>query len=124
MVDDGPGRRRWWTLPVVSVAQLLVVLDGTIVNIALPSAQRDLGMSDASRQWAVTAYLLAFGGLLLIGGRVGGVFGHRRTFAVGLAGFAASSALGGVAVNPETLFAARALQGCSPPRSPRPGCRC
>ncbi|WP_329518815.1 MFS transporter [Spirillospora sp. NBC_01491] len=111
MVDDGPGRRRWWTLPVVSVAQLLVVLDGTIVNIALPSAQRDLGMSDASRQWAVTAYLLAFGGLLLIGGRVGGVFGHRRTFAVGLAGFAASSALGGVAVNPETLFAARALQG-------------
>ncbi|MFI0486827.1 MFS transporter [Actinomadura sp. 9N215] len=95
----------------MSIAQLLVVLDGTIVNIALPSAQAALGMSDASRQWAITAYALAFGGLLLIGGRVGSAIGHRRTFIIGLVGFAASSALGGAAVNPETLFAARALQG-------------
>ncbi|WP_327638367.1 MFS transporter [Kribbella sp. NBC_00482] len=104
-------RQRWWTLPVVSAAQLLVVLDGTIVNIALPSAQRDLGMSDTSRQWAITAYALAFGGLLLIGGRISSALGHRRAFVLGLAGFAASSALGGVAVNPEMLFGARALQG-------------
>lgn len=102
---------RTWTLPVVAAAQLLVVLDGTIVNIALPSAQGDLGMSDSSRHWAITAYLLAFGGLLLIGGRISGALGHRRAFAVGLVGFAAASALGGLATVPETLFAARALQG-------------
>ncbi|QKW36321.1 MFS transporter [Actinomadura sp. NAK00032] len=111
---DGPGhahKRRWWTLAVVSAAQLLVVLDGTIVNIALPSAQHALGMSDANRQWAITAYALAFGGLLLIGGRVSGAVGHRRTFLIGLAGFAASSALGGAATGPAMLFAARALQG-------------
>ncbi|WP_405658777.1 MFS transporter [Streptomyces sp. RK9] len=101
----------WWTLLAVSAAQLLVVLDGTIVNIALPSAQSALDMSDASRQWAVTAYALAFGGLLLIGGRISGALGHRRTFVVGLAGFAAASALGGAAVNPGMLFGARALQG-------------
>lgn len=105
------GQRRWWTLPVVSAAQLLVVLDGTIVNIALPSAQRELGMSDSSRQWVITTYALAFGGLLLIGGRISGTLGHRRTFIVGLVGFAASSALGGVAVSPGMLFGARALQG-------------
>lgn len=105
------GRRRWWTLLAVSAAQLLVVLDGTIVNIALPSAQRALDMSDGSRQWAITAYALAFGGLLLIGGRVSGALGHRRTFVIGLTGFAAASALGGAAVNAETLFGARALQG-------------
>ncbi|MCO1576013.1 MFS transporter [Crossiella sp. SN42] len=99
------------TLPVVSAAQLLVVLDGTIVNIALPSAQRALGMTDASRQWAITAYALAFGGLLLIGGRISGALGHRRAFGIGLAGFAAASALGGAAGTPGTLFTARALQG-------------
>ncbi|MFG2500463.1 MFS transporter [Streptomyces sp. NPDC048441] len=104
-------RRRWWTLIAVSAAQLLVVLDGTIVNIALPSAQSALGMSDASRQWAITAYALAFGGLLLIGGRVSSALGHRRTFLIGLVGFAAASALGGAAANPEMLFGARALQG-------------
>ncbi|MGA4840717.1 MFS transporter [Streptomyces sp. G45] len=103
--------RRWWTLLAVSAAQLLVVLDGTIVNIALPSAQAALGMSDASRQWAVTAYALAFGGLLLIGGRVSGALGHRRAFLVGLVGFAAASALGGAATGPGMLFGARALQG-------------
>jgi EmrB/QacA subfamily drug resistance transporter len=102
---------RAWALPVVAAAQLLVVLDGTIVNIALPSAQADLGMTDANRHWAITAYLLAFGGLLLIGGRISGVLGHRRAFAVGLAGFAAASALGGLATEPGMLFGARALQG-------------
>ncbi|WP_246019159.1 MFS transporter [Saccharothrix australiensis] len=105
------GRRRWWVLPVVCAAQLLVVLDGTIVNIALPSAQRELGLTDASRHWAITAYALAFGGLLLIGGRVSGALGHRRAFAVGLAGFAVASALGGLAADPVALFAARAGQG-------------
>ncbi|TYK49464.1 MFS transporter [Actinomadura decatromicini] len=106
-----PDRRRWWTLLAVSAAQLLVVLDGTIVNIALPSAQDALGMSDTSRQWAITAYALAFGGLLLIGGRISGALGHRRTFIAGLVGFAAASALGGAAVDAGTLFGARALQG-------------
>lgn len=96
---------------MVSAAQLLVVLDGTIVNIALPSAQGALGISDADRQWAVTAYALAFGGLLLIGGRVSGALGHRRGFVVGLVGFGVASALGGLAVSPGMLFGARALQG-------------
>ncbi|MFI6291091.1 MFS transporter [Nonomuraea sp. NPDC050790] len=99
------------TLAAVSAAQLLVVLDGTIVNIALPTAQQALGMTDANRQWAITAYALAFGGLLLIGGRISGALGHRRAFVIGLAGFAAASALGGAAGGPATLFAARALQG-------------
>ncbi|WP_051342892.1 MFS transporter [Pseudonocardia spinosispora] len=110
MTDDTGGSRSW-TLPVVSAAQLLVVLDGTIVNIALPSAQRALGMSDGSRQWTVTAYALAFGGLLLIGGRVSGALGHRRAFMIGLAGFAAASALAGTSVSPAMLFTTRALQG-------------
>ncbi|MFC9680541.1 MFS transporter [Streptomyces sp. NPDC056948] len=111
VIESAPGTRRWCTLSAVSAAQLLVVLDGTIVNIALPSAQRALGMSDGSRQLVITAYALAFGGLLLIGGRVSSALGHRRTFVIGLAGFAVASALGGAAGNPETLFAARALQG-------------
>ncbi|GAA2813880.1 MFS transporter [Saccharopolyspora taberi] len=103
--------QKWLTLPVVAAAQLLVVLDGTIVNIALPSAQDALGMSDADRQWVITAYALAFGGLLMIGGRIGSALGHRRAFRIGLIGFAAASALGGAAPGPGTLFAARALQG-------------
>ncbi|WP_328412606.1 MFS transporter [Streptomyces violaceus] len=111
VIASAPGTRRRWTLAAVSAAQLLVVLDGTIVNIALPSAQSALGMSDGSRQWVITAYALAFGGLLLIGGRVSSALGHRRAFVIGLAGFAVASALGGAAGNPETLFAARALQG-------------
>lgn len=89
----------------------MVVLDSTIVNIALPSAQRDLGISDANRQWVVTAYTLAFGGLLLLGGRIADYWGRRRAFVVGLVGFAAASALGGAAVNSQMLFGARVLQG-------------
>ncbi|MEU9844044.1 MFS transporter [Actinomadura sp. NPDC048032] len=107
----GSSSRRWWGLVVIALAQLIVVLDMTIVNIALPSAQRDLGMTDGNRQWAITAYTLAFGGLLLLGGRLGDLFGRRRAFITGLLGFAAASALGGAATGPGMLFAARALQG-------------
>ncbi|WP_037670129.1 MFS transporter [Streptomyces griseus] len=103
--------RRWWGLVVIALAQLMVVLDATIVNIALPSAQRDLGMSDGNRQWVITAYTLAFGGLLLLGGRIADVVGRKRTFIIGLIGFAAASALGGAATTAGLLFGARALQG-------------
>ncbi|MEV7771475.1 MFS transporter [Kitasatospora sp. NPDC086791] len=103
--------RRWWALAVIAVAQLMIVLDITIVNIALPSAQRDLGISDADRQWVITAYTLAFGGLLLLGGRLGDLYGRKRVFTIGLLGFALASALGGAAVDPTMLFGARALQG-------------
>jgi EmrB/QacA subfamily drug resistance transporter len=109
-VDALPSRR-WWALAVIAIAQLMVVLDGTVVTIALPSAQRDLGFSNADRQWVITAYTLAFGGLLLLGGRIGDYQGRKRAFLVGLLGFAAASALGGAAQNSATLFGARALQG-------------
>ncbi len=103
--------RRWLALPVIALAQLMVVLDATVVNIALPSAQHALHISDADRQWIVTAYTLTFGGLLLLGGRVADYFGRKRAFLVGLIGFALASALGGLATNAGTLFAARGLQG-------------
>ncbi|WP_329339512.1 MFS transporter [Streptomyces sp. NBC_01352] len=103
--------RRWWGLVVIALAQLMVVLDATIVNIALPSAQRDLGISDGDRQWVITAYTLAFGGLLLLGGRIADLVGRKRTFVIGLVGFAAASALGGAATGSGMLFGARALQG-------------
>ncbi|MDI3388235.1 MFS transporter [Streptomyces sp. B-S-A8] len=106
-----PDPRRWWGLVVIALAQLMVILDATIVNIALPSAQRDLGMSDGNRQWVITAYTLAFGGLLLLGGRVADLVGRKRTFIIGLVGFAAASALGGAAGGSGMLFGARALQG-------------
>ncbi|WP_314411610.1 MFS transporter [Streptomyces kroppenstedtii] len=106
-----PDPKRWWALAVIALAQLMVILDGTIVNIALPSAQHALGMSDGDRQWVITAYTLAFGGLLLLGGRIADLVGRKRTFIIGLAGFAAASALGGAATGPGMLFAARALQG-------------
>ncbi|WP_202874391.1 MFS transporter [Kribbella kalugense] len=96
---------------MIAIAQLMVVLDGTVVTIALPSAQRDLGISDADRQWVVTAYTVAFGGLLLLGGRIADYSGRKRMFLAGLLGFAAASALGGAAQNGATLFGARALQG-------------
>ncbi|GAA2750936.1 DHA2 family efflux MFS transporter permease subunit [Kitasatospora cinereorecta] len=109
--DTAADPRRWWALAVIAIAQLMIVLDATIVNIALPSAQKDLGISDANRQWVITAYLLAFGGLLLLGGRIGDLYGRKRTFMVGLLGFALASALGGFASGGGMLFAARALQG-------------
>ncbi|WP_193072421.1 MFS transporter [Brevibacterium sp. FME37] len=101
----------WWTLALVAMAQLLVVLDGTIVNIALPSADVELGLGEANRHWVITAYLLTFGGLLLIGGRVSSAIGHRRAFVIGLIGFAVPSLIGGLAWSAEILIAARALQG-------------
>jgi EmrB/QacA subfamily drug resistance transporter len=103
--------RRWWILAVLGLAQLMVVLDATIVNIALPSAQRDLGFSNADRQWVVTAYSLAFGGLLLLGGRLADLFGRRRMLLIGLIGFAAASSLGGAAQGFGLLVVARAIQG-------------
>jgi EmrB/QacA subfamily drug resistance transporter len=103
--------RRWLILAVIGIAQLLVVLDVTIVNIALPSAQHDLGFSDDDRQWVITAYALAFGSLLLLGGRIADLFGRKWTFIAGLLGFAGASALGGAAQSFGLLVAARALQG-------------
>src|SRR5712664_2267012 len=106
-----PTPRRWTALAFVALAQLMVALDATIVSIALPSAQAALHASDADRQWVITAYTLSFGGLLLLGGRVADFFGRKRTFLVGLSGFALASALGGAAPNFAVLVAARALQG-------------
>jgi EmrB/QacA subfamily drug resistance transporter len=103
--------RRWLILLVLGIAQLMVVLDATIVNIALPSAQHALGFTDDGRQWIVTAYALAFGSLLLLGGRIGDLFGRKRTFVVGLLGFAVASVLGGLAQSFGVLVGARALQG-------------
>jgi EmrB/QacA subfamily drug resistance transporter len=107
----GPDPNRWVALGVIAIAQLMVILDASIVNIALPQAQADLGISDVDRQWVVTAYTLAFGGLLLLGGRIADYVGRKRVFIIGLAVFAAASALGGIAQNPAMLFGARALQG-------------
>jgi EmrB/QacA subfamily drug resistance transporter len=103
--------RRWKALVFICFAELMVVLDGTIVNIALPSAQRELGFSDANRQWVVTSYALAFGGLLLFGGRIADLWNRKHAFLTGAVGFAAASALGGVAVNTSMLMGARAVQG-------------
>src|SRR4051812_37182311 len=103
--------RRWFILALLGIAQLMVVLDATIVNIALPSAQQDLGFSDESRQWVVTAYALAFGSFLLLGGRIGDLFGRKWAFIGGLGGFAVASAIGGMAQSFDVLVAARALQG-------------
>jgi EmrB/QacA subfamily drug resistance transporter len=109
--DAPPDPRRWLILAVIALAQLMIVLDATIVNIALPSAQRDLHFSTADRQWVVTAYALAFGSLLLLGGKVSSLLGRKVTFISGLIGFAAASAVGGAATSFGMLVAARALQG-------------
>ena len=112
--DGGAGddsARRWLILGVVCLGQLMVVLDATVVNIALPTAQRDLAFSNADRQWVVTAYSLAFGGLLLIGGRLSDLVGRKRMLIIGMAGFAAASALGGAATGFGMLLAGRAIQG-------------
>jgi EmrB/QacA subfamily drug resistance transporter len=103
--------KRWFILAVIGLAQLMIVLDVTIVNIALPDAQKALGFSNGDRQWIVTAYSLAFGSLLLLFGRVSDVIGRRAMFLIGLVGFAAASALGGASPNFDTLVTARALQG-------------
>ncbi len=106
-----PDPRRWLILAVLALAQMMVVVDTTIMNIALPSAQRGLEMSDPARQWVITIFALAFGGLLLLGGRLSDLIGRKQSLLIGLAGFAAASALGGAAVNPAMLLISRALQG-------------
>jgi len=103
--------RRWWILTVLGIAQLMVILDNTIVNIALPTAQHDLGFSNADRQWVVTGYSLAFGSLLLLGGRIGDIIGRKRALMIGLVGFAGASALGGASTGFPMLVAARSVQG-------------
>jgi EmrB/QacA subfamily drug resistance transporter len=106
-----PDPRRWLILGVIGIAQLMVVLDATIMNIALPSAQRALNFSTVDRQWVVTAYTLAFGSLLLLGGRLADLLGRKVTFLIGLVGFAGVSAIGGASVNFAMLVIARACQG-------------
>lgn len=111
---DAPPRvdvRRWWALGAVATAQLMVGIDLTIVNIALPSMQKDLGLSDPSRQWVITLFALGYGGLLLLGGRMSDLIGRRRALLVGLTGFALASALGGAATGGAMLLAGRGLQG-------------
>lgn len=105
------GARHWYVLAVVSIAQLMTMLDVSVVNVALPSAQADLGFGTDARQWVITAYALAFGSLLLLGGRVGDLFGRRRVFLISLVAFAAASALGGAAPSFAVLVIARAIQG-------------
>ena len=109
--DLGPDPRRFIVLAVVAIAQLMLVLDASVVIVALPSAQRTLHISIENRQWVVSAYTLAFGSLLLLGGRVADYLGRRRIFVIGLLGFVVASAVGGLAQDSAMLFAARALQG-------------
>ena len=104
-------QRRWWILVVLAVAQLMVILDGTIVNIALPTAQHALHFSNSDRQWIVTAYSLAFGSLLLLGGRISDYLGRRNALIIGLVGFAGASALGAASLNFTMLVVARTVQG-------------
>ncbi|WP_431220501.1 DHA2 family efflux MFS transporter permease subunit [Leifsonia xyli] len=104
-------RHRWWALAVLALAQFLVVLDASIVNIALPSVGAALGLDTAALAWVVTAYVLPFGGLLLLGGRLADRFGHRRVFLVGVAGFALASLAAGLSIDGTMLLAARAVQG-------------
>src|SRR5437879_7249543 len=103
--------RRWLVLVVVAVAQLMLGLAATIMNIALPAARRALGCSNSDRQWVVTAYALSFGSLLLVGGRLGDMFSRKWVFITGLVGFAIASAIGGAAGSFVVLVTARALQG-------------
>ncbi len=111
IAGGGWDRRRWLILGVIALAQLMVVLDLTVMNVALPSAQRALGFTTVDRQWVVTAYTLAFGSLLLLGGRLADLLGRRVTFLTGLVGFAGVSAVGGASVNFAMLVTARACQG-------------
>jgi EmrB/QacA subfamily drug resistance transporter len=109
--DTEPYPRRWLALAVIAVTVLMVILDATIVNIALPAVSADLDITPATQQWIVTAYTLTFGGFLLLGGRIADFWGRKRTYLVGAVGFAIASAIGGLAPNEEVLFGARALQG-------------
>jgi EmrB/QacA subfamily drug resistance transporter len=109
--ESEPYPKRWLALAVIAVTVLMVILDATIVNIALPAVSADLAITEATQQWIVTAYTLTFGGFLLLGGRIADFWGRKRTYLVGAVGFAIASALGGLAQNEAMLFGARALQG-------------
>ena len=115
--------RRFKALAVIAIAQLMIVLDGSIVNLAIPSAAADLQIGPADVQWIVTAYTLTFGGFLLLGGRIADYWGRKRTFMVGLGGFALASLIGGLAPSMGLLIAARACRAGSPRCSPRPRSR-
>src|SRR5919108_2474797 len=104
-------RMRWLALYVLCLGDLMIVLDGTIVNVALPSIRDDLGFSQASLAWVVNAYLLTFGGFLLLGGRLGDLFGHRRLFLIGIGVFTAASLACGLSTSQGFLIGARAIQG-------------
>jgi EmrB/QacA subfamily drug resistance transporter len=110
-VTEGPTRAHWWILVIIAGAQLMVVLDSTVMIIALPSAQRALGFSNGDRQWVITAYTLTFGGLLLLGGRIVDMIGAKRTLLIGVICFAVVSAIGGASQSTGMLIAARGLQG-------------
>jgi MFS family permease len=101
----------WLVLVLVCIAQFMVILDATIVNVALPSIQTDLGMSEASLQWVVNSYTLIFGGFLLLGGRAGDLIGRKRLFLAGIVVFTVASLLNGLATSSEWLILARGLQG-------------
>ena len=116
------GRRRWFALYVLCLGSLMIVLDVTIVNVALPSIREDLGFSQTSLAWVVNAYLLTYGGFLLLGGRLGDLFGHRRLFLSGITLFTLASLVCGLAGSQGFLVAARAVRGLAA-RSHRP-CRC
>jgi len=109
--EEGLDPRRWKALFVIAIAQLMVILDSSIVNIAIPSAKISLHISSANQQWVITSYTLAFGSLLLLGGRIADYVGRKKIFIIGLLGFATASALGGIASTQALLFAARGLQG-------------
>src|SRR6202008_1191305 len=111
LLSPSTDRRRWMSLVVVCLAQLMIVLDVTIVNVALPSIQHDLGFSQANLTWVVNAFLVTFGSLLLLAGRLGDLIGRKRVFLAGLVTFTAASLLCGVAPNQGALIGARLLQG-------------
>ena len=114
--------RRWLALALISVVQFMVVLDIAIVNVALPSIKVDLGFSQENLQWVISAYALAFGGFLLLGGRAADLLGRRRVFVAGLVLFAAGSIVAGLAWSEASLIGARSLQGLGSPSSPPPPC--
>src|SRR5689334_21363875 len=105
------GNRRWLALIVLCSGSLMIVLDTTIVNVALPSIREDLGFTETSLAWVVNAYLLTFGGFLLLGGRLGDLFGHRRLFLIGISLFTLASLACGLATSQGLLVTARAVQG-------------
>jgi MFS family permease len=104
-------RKRWLALIILCLGELMIVLDTTIVNVALPSIRSDLGFNETNLVWVVNAYMLTFGGFLLLGGRLGDLYGHRKLFLIGIAGFTLASLVCGLSNTQNMLIAARAVQG-------------